>query len=230
MKNLNRYEDFINEGWFSDFINKSKLPQQWKDSWGAIGKSAIVKINKKAKENPNFSKSDYWTLITIIACENYTSEKQGMSDTAQSIYNRYNVPGKPYGKTIKEIILSKNQYEPVTIGKSKGADWDNIESMKDAINVYAKTKGVDGKVATEAILSAVEAQKNPTLSANAGKHVQSRTEFLATPPTSGSAAAPVERPSKEKNNSFFWNYAGKKYFYSKNDLTPKPKPQSVNLA
>ena len=228
MKNLNSYDEFINEGWFSDII--SKFTQGWKTVWGATGLSATKAVKVKAKVNPNFSKSDYWTLVTIIACENYTTEKQGMSDTAQSIYNRFNVPGKPYGKTIREIILAKNQYEPVGNGKAKGAKWDNIQSMKDAIEVYAKTKGVDIKKASEAIISAAQAQKDSTLSSNAGRHVQSRTEFLAKPPKPGGGAAkPVERPNKEKHNSFFWNYAGKKNFYAKNDLTAKPKPPSVNI-
>jgi len=228
MKNIEKYESFINEGWFSDII--SKFTKSWTDIWSKQGKIAIKASKKKAAANPNFSNSDYWTLITIIACENYATEKQGMSDTAQSIYNRFNVPGKPYGKTIKEIILSKNQYEPVTKGKAKGAKWDTIQSMKDAINVYAKTKGVDIKKATEAIVTATQAQKDLTLSSNAGRHVQSRTEFLANSPSGGGAAKPVERPAKEKHNSFFWNYAGKKNFYAKNDLAPKAKPQSVNLS
>jgi hypothetical protein len=227
MKNIEKYENFINEGWFTDAI--SKFTQGWKSLWGTTGISLSKAAKAKAKANPNFSKEDYWTLITIIACENYSTEKQGMSDTAQSIYNRFNVPGKPYGKTIKEIILSKNQYEPVTRGKAKGAKWDNIQSMKDAINVYSKTKGVDVKKATEAIVTATQAQKDSTLSSNAGRHVQSRTEFLASPPSSGGAVKPVERPAKEKHNSFFWNYAGKKNFYAKKDLSPKSKPQSVNI-
>lgn len=227
MKNIQKYENFINEGWFSDIV--SKFTNSWRGLWEKPAKIAIKAAKKKAAANPNFSKSDYWTLIAIIACENYTTEKQAMSDTAQSIYNRYNVPGKPYGKTIREIILSKNQYVPVTKGKAKGAKWDNIQTMKDAIEVYSKTKGFDIKKSTEAIVSAVQAQKDLTLASNAGRHVQSRTEFLENPPTSKTAVKPVERLAKEKNNTFFWNYAGKKNFYAKNDLIPKPKPQSVNI-
>ena len=57
MENLNKYEDFINEGWFTDFINNAKQPKQWKDAWGKIGKSTIKEVSKKVKTNPNFSKS-----------------------------------------------------------------------------------------------------------------------------------------------------------------------------
>ena len=102
--------------------------------------------------------------------------------------------------------------------------------MQDAIDVYAKTKGLDLKKAAAAISAAVEAQKNATLGTNAGKYVQSRTEFLTDKPTAPGAKSPVERPNINKNNAFFWNYAGKNHFYSKNDLKPKAKPDSVKVA
>lgn len=199
MENIEKYENFINEG-----------------------------IYNTGETNADFNKSDYWTLITIIACENYPKEKQGMSDTAQSIYNRYNVPGQPYGKTIKDIILSSGQYSPVSKGKSKGAKWGNIQSIENAIEVYRITKGVTKEEAKKAIDNAVLAQKDVTFGLNAGKHVQSRTEFLANPP-SGGAAKPVERVDKSKNNSFFWKYSGKKNFYDKKDFSAKSKPKSVNI-
>ena len=225
MKNLNRYDEFINEGWFRDLI--AKFAEGWKSTWGSAGLAATKVVKAKVKANPNFNKSDYWTLITIIACENYTTEKQGMSDTAQSIYNRFNVPGKPYGKTIREIILAKNQYEPVSKGKAKGAKWDNIQSMKDAIEVYSKTKGVDIKKATEAIVSAAQAQKDSTLASNAGRHVQSRTEFLAEAPNSKEAVGVVERTPKNANNAFYWRYEGKTVFYSKNLLAATAIPKNL---
>lgn len=200
MENIEKYENFINEG-----------------------------VYDTNEPNSDFNKSDYWTLITIIACENYPEEKQAMSDTAQSIYNRYSVPGQPYGKTIKDIILSSGQYSPVSEGKAKGAKWGSIQNIENAIEVYRITKGVTKEKAKKAIDNAVLAQKNVTYGSNAGKHVKSRTEFLANPPSSGGAVKPVERPEKEKNNSFFWNYAGKKNFYAKNDFSPKSKPKSVNI-
>ena len=196
---------------------------------GGAKKAAAVKKPKVAKKVP-IDNSEYWTLITIMACENFTDQKQGMSDTAQSIYNRLAVPNKPYGKTLKEIILAKGQYEPVTVGKKRGADWNNINSKDKAILVYMKTKKVDRNKASLAINNAIAAQKDVKLAKEAGKHVQSRTEFLANKPTSGGAAKPVERHDPKKNNAFFWNYAGKKNFYSKNDLLPKAKPGNVNVA
>jgi hypothetical protein len=32
------------------------------------------------KSNTPIDNSEYWTLITIMACENYSDQKQGMAD------------------------------------------------------------------------------------------------------------------------------------------------------
>ena len=212
---------YLREMTLKDFLTKSTKDIIDKDflSTSAV-KTDIAKQNK-------INKKDYWTLITIIACENFPDQKQGMADVAQSIYNRYHVSGKPYGKTISEIILAKSQYEPVTKGLKKGADWKNINDKTKAISVYMKTIGVDIKNATKAIESAISAQSNKTYMDNARSHVKTRTEFLANPPSAYSAVSPVERPEKNKNNSFFWNYAGKKTYYAKNDFSAKPIPPEV---
>jgi len=220
---------------FSEFesLNEAYKPQSGMDMLKtAISKatkdiSASIKAQKKKTPIDN---SEYWTLVTIIACENFPDNKQGMADTAQSIYNRLAVPKQPYGKTIKEIVLAKGQYEPVSVGKKKGADWNTINSKDKAIVVYMKTKGVDRTKASTAINNAMQAQKDLKLAKEAGKHVQSRTEFLANKPSSGGAVKPVERVSPKTNNAFFWNYAGKNNFYAKKDLNPKPKPGNVSIA
>ena len=191
---------------------------------------AASSVKTDVSQQNKINKKDYWTLITIIACENYTDQTQGMADVAQSIYNRYHVSGKPYGKTISEIILAKGQYEPVSRGIKKGADWRNITDKAKAISVYLKTKGVDIKNATKAIEAAISAQSGKDHIDKAKTHVKTRTEFLASSPTSSSAASPVERIVKDKNNSFFWNYAGKKDYYAKNDFTAKPIPPEVKTA
>ena len=172
---------------------------------------------------------DYWTLVTIIACENYTDQPQGMADVAQSIYNRFNTSGQPYGNSIAEIILSAGQYEPVKVGKGKGAKWDSIRSKEAAIQVYLKTKGVDRTKAEAAINTAVDAQKNSTLITNAKAHVGSRTEFLASAPTDSKAKGSTERTPSDKHNTFFWNYAGKTNYYDVKKLAATPKPDSVKI-
>jgi hypothetical protein len=153
-----------------------------------------------------------------------------MADTAQSIYNRFNVKGQKYGKTIPEIILASGQYQPVTTGKANGASWESINTKDKAIMVYMKTKGRDKEQATLAIEGAIAAQKDPTLIKNAQKFIGSRTEFLATKPTSKSAVSPVERTPEGKNNSFFWNYAGKTHYYDEELLAATAKPDTVNVS
>jgi len=215
---------YLKEMTLKDFLSRSTKDIIDKDFLAAS--SVKTDVSQQNKIN----KKDYWTLITIIACENYTDQTQGMADVAQSIYNRYHVSGKPYGKTISEIILTKGQYEPVSKGTKKGADWRNITDKNKAISVYSKTKGVDVKNATKAIEAAISAQSGKDHIDKAKTHVKTRTEFLASSPTSSSAASPVERIVKDKNNSFFWNYAGKKNYYAKNDFTAKPMPPEVKTA
>lgn len=215
---------YLREMSLKDFLTRNTKDIIEKDfletSSVKLDESLEAKINKK----------DYWTLITIIACENYTDNPQGMADVAQSIYNRYHVEGKPYGKTISEIILTKGQYAPVSEGTKKGADWKNITDKSKAISVYMKTKGVDSPTATKAIDKAVLAQSGKTYISQAKNHVKTRTEFLASSPTSSSAVSSVERSTKEKNNSFFWNYAGKNHYYDKKDFSPKSIPAEVKIA
>jgi hypothetical protein len=233
-KNIYSMKNILDFNQFSE-INEAYKPSSGMDYVknmirGGVKSAADFLKKPKVAKKTSIDNSEYWTLITIMACENFSDQKQGMSDTAQSIYNRLAVPNKPYGKTIKEIILAKGQYEPVSVGKKRGADWNNINSKDKAITVYMKTKKLDRNKATAAINNAILAQKDPKLAKEAGKHVQSRTEFLADKPKSGGAAKPVERQSPKTNNAFFWNYAGKTRFYAKNDLAPKPKPGNVNVA
>jgi hypothetical protein len=184
-----------------------------------------LNIPDEDKLHPNFKNKDYWTLIAVMAAENFPENSQGMADTAQSIYNRLNTPGQPYGKTIKDVIISKNQYEPVTIGKSKGAKWGEINSRAQAEEVYRITKGFTADQAKAAIETAVQAQKGKTFGTEASKWVGSRTEFLASKPKSGSAVGAKERSTKD--NAFFWNYAGKSELYSKGVTAATPKPDTV---
>lgn len=190
-----------------------------------LTKKEIVNVVPK-----NIDSQDYWTLITVIATENFSDNLQGMADVAQSIYNRFNIPNKAYGKSITQVILSKNQYEPVTIGLSNGAAWKYIKSKKTAISVYAKTKGVTREEATKVIDNAISAQKNPTMIKEAKKWVQTRTEFLSEPPTSKDSVGMVQRNPKEKNNTFFWNYQGKSHFWEGKKFVATQMPDSVNLA
>ena len=224
------WEDRKGKVWLKEMTAKDFLLKSTKSLIDQEFLSSTKSGEEIKRDLSKVAKKDYWTLITIIACENYADQPQGMADVAQSIYNRYHVKGKPYGKTIADIILAKNQYEPVTIGNKKGANWSNIDTKDKAIDVYMKTKGVDKKDATSVIETAIKAQSEASYVDGAKAHVKTRTEFLATPPTSSSAVGSTERSSTNKNNAFFWNYAGKENYFAKKDFSPKPIPNEVKTA
>ena len=209
--------------------------------WSAVtDKKIIADLNNQYRKNlankeigdivpKNINSQDYWTLITVIACENFLDNLQGMADVAQSIYNRFNIPNKAYGKSISQVILSTNQYEPVTKGLRKGAAWGYIKSKKTAISVYAKTKGVKKQEATQAIDNAIKAQKDPSMIKEARRWVQTRTEFLSDPPSDKDAVGIRQRKPKNTNNTFFWNYQGKSQFWFKEIFSATQMPDSVNV-
>lgn len=231
-----QYQAKSGEKYWHDVENKSSLNVlnlQYQKNLKAQGGAAKLK-KPETKGSLKHEGSDYWTLITIIACENfqssdYTGAKQAMADVAQAIYNRYNTPGQPYGKTIKEIILAPGQFQPVKDGIAKGASWRNIDNKEDAIGVYMKTKSRTREHAEAQIGDAIEAQGSSALRSNASKHVGSRTEFLAAVPSSKLAVGTVERSPEGFNNCFYWRYAGKNEFYNKDITSATTVPDSVKI-
>lgn len=230
MRNLSSFSEWsLNEGDPLKKVNLTAAQDATATKYTNQGAPKMaLEFSGGDKLHPNFKNKDYWTLITVMACENFMDNSQGMADTAQSIYNRVNTPGQPYGKTVRDVVLSKNQYEPVTIGKKKGAKWDTINSRAQAEEVYRITKGFTADQAKKAIETAVQAQMNTTLGDAAGKWVGSRTEFLASKPTSTKAVGAKERSTKD--NAFFWNYAGKSEYYDKGKKTATSKPDTVQRA
>ena len=230
MRNLQNFQDWsLNETNTDPLKGKIDItaPQDATATKFTTPQSPKIALDFSGEEklHPNFKNKDYWTLITVMACENYTDNPQGMADTAQSIYNRLNTPGQPYGKSIRDIIISKNQYEPVTVGKKKGAKWDTITTRAQAEEVFRITKGFTADQSKKAIELAVQAQMGKTLGDAAKKWVGSRTEFLASKPTSTNAVGAKERTTKD--NAFFWNYAGKSNLYDKGVTAATPKPDTV---
>ena len=151
------------------------------------------------------STADYWSLVAICAAENFKDNPQGMADVAQSIYNRLNTPGKPYGKSIKEIITAPKQYEPTFNNIS---DWKRINSKATAIVALRNSKKISAINSEEYINTSVQAINNPQYRQNSLDFIGTRTEFLADEPTSSQAKGVVQRTPDNKNNAFYWRYAG----------------------
>jgi len=189
----------------------------------ALSESQVkISIEPDVTPSSNTTVEDLWTLVAISAAENFYDNLQGMADVAQSIYNRFNAGG--YGKTIKQIILAPNQYEPVFKNK---ADWNAINSKQTAIVALQNSKNISSDVASKWIDNAYNAIKDANLRRNAALFVGSRTEFLASSPNSLKAEGMVEREPKNNNNSFYWRYNGKTVFYDKNIFIATPIPKNI---
>jgi hypothetical protein len=129
-----------------------------------VNTSGNVTVNGEVliKPVPTSPNSEFWTLVAISAAENHLNNRQGMADVAQSIYNRLRAGG--YGRTIKEIVTSKGQYEPTFKNTN---DWKLIVDKDTAITALKNSKGETQQVATTWIETAEAAIKNPTLKTNA---------------------------------------------------------------
>jgi len=172
---------------------------------------------------------DLWTLIAICVAENYIYYPQGISDVAQSIYNRLNAG--TYGKTLKDIILSPGQYEPVFRNYK---DWTNIVDRETAIIAYQNAKKISKEIASQHIDIGYNAITNPNLKLNSKQFVGSRTEFLAYSPKNKNAVGEIKRDKilyenklVDVSNTFFWNYSGKSQLYDKGKLAALPPPKNI---
>lgn len=148
--------------------------------------------------------ADYWSLVSICALE--AGVAQARADVAQSIYNRLATPGRPYGKTIKEIICKPNQYQPTFNNR---ADWLAINDQNTAIKALRNAKNWTEEVAKTKLYETILAINDESLKQNSRNFIESRTEFLAEAPTSNEAIGTVQRTPTNQNNAFFWRYAGK---------------------
>ena len=78
--------------------------------------------------------ADFWLLSLISLYEN--ANPQGAADVAQSIYNRMAYSGR----SAREIILAKNQYQPVGQYGSV-SDWNKVVDKESALNHVKKFPG-----------------------------------------------------------------------------------------
>jgi hypothetical protein len=115
--------------------------------------------------------ADFWSLVAIASLE--SGNPQGRADVAQSIYNR--LASKVYsGRTIKELILAKNQYQPTREGNANL--WASISDKQSAIAAVNSNPNGRGRAA-KMIEETASAIKNPTLQKDAAEWVGGRTDF-----------------------------------------------------
>jgi len=116
--------------------------------------------------------ADFWTLVAVASRED--GDPQAWADVAQSIYNRLG-SGAYSGKSIKELILGRKQYEPTWKFPKPGQtgipnpEWRDIKDAQSASAASGQSVAALSKVAS-AIL-------DPTLQKNAKEFIQGRTDF-----------------------------------------------------
>ena len=155
----------------------------------------------QSNENPQGTIADFWTLVSICSLE--AGIPQARADVAQSIYNRFYTPNQPYGITIKNIIINKGQYTPVSRNYN---DWVAISDAQTAIKAVkgSKPEWDETRVKKE-LQDTINSIKDRQLIENAKRFVETRTEFKSY----CEGDSPVEREPKNQNNCFSWQYAGK---------------------
>lgn len=167
--------------------------------------------------------ADYWSLMAICTLEAGVS--QARADVAQSIYNRLAVPGQPYGKSIKEIVVANKQYQPTFANRP---DWLAINDSQTAIKAIMYSKNWTIDKAKSELKNTVSTLNDKINQETARTFVSTRTEFLAQNPTSQQAVGVIQREPLSQNNSFYWQYAGKKLIDKVPPLPPDWK--SLNIS
>ncbi|MGA0083106.1 MAG: cell wall hydrolase, partial [Candidatus Nanopelagicales bacterium] len=118
--------------------------------------------------------ADFWAMAAVASLEN--SNPQGQADVAQVLYNRL-ASGKYTGKSIKELVIATNQFQPTREGDPKL--WAAISDKQSAIAAVAShPRG--RKNAASMVENAAANIKNPALQKSAAEFVGGRTDFSAT--------------------------------------------------
>lgn len=152
--------------------------------------------------------SDFWTLVAVASRED--ADSQGQADVAQSIYNRL-ASGAYTGKTIRELILARNQYQPTwdypngpKIGPGiPNPEWTAIKDAESAAAASGFDVNTIKKVASNIL--------NPNLQKNARDFIQGRTDFKAQ----NQGVTGISRSNR--GNVFGWHYN-----YRKNKIASVP--------
>jgi hypothetical protein len=179
-----------------DILNDLKKQLELKVIEGKAKEGATL-----SPEDGDFSVSggteDFWTLVAVASRED--ADPQGSADVAQTIYNRL-ASGAYTGKTIKQLITARNQYQPTwdyPNGPTQGSgnpnpEWLAIRDAESAAAAAGMEVGAIKKVAANIL--------NPTLQKNARDFIQGRTDFKAQ----GQGVTGISRSAR--GNVFGWHY------------------------
>ena len=201
----------------SDRITENNISENFIEnlSWSPAPKQPVMKMDTDSR--------DFNILAAISALE--SSSKQGQADVAQSIYNRLQDKGQPYGSTIHEVITRDYggkiaQYQPAYTDP-KGDEkqftapiWKAITDQDSAIDamMYYYEMSDKAKTRDQVLLefqNASLAIQNSELQMEAAKHVGGRTEFLAGKVKGDDVVDRGDGTSFDQHNAFFSEYGSR---------------------
>lgn len=159
--------------------------------------------------------ADYWSLIACCLLE---AGSTLAAEVAQCIYNRYGTPNRPYGSTIKGIVIAKWQFE-VAFNKSPrngnpAPAWKAIKNRDTAIKAVQYTKGGDYEAWGKELDKCEKTLKDPEAQKAALKLVGGRTGFRSKTTKMGKSKISVKQ-TKPNGNKFCWEKgtAGYRHYY-----------------
>ena len=201
----------------SDRITENNISENFIEnlSWSPAPKQPVMKMDTDSR--------DFNILAAISALE--SSSKQGQADVAQSIYNRLQDKGQPYGSTIHEVITRDYggkiaQYQPAYTDP-KGDEkqftapiWKAITDQDSAIDamMYYYEMSDKAKTRDQVLLEFENASlsiQNSELQMEAAKHVGGRTEFLAGKAKGDDVVDRGDGTSFDQHNAFFSQYGSR---------------------
>lgn len=202
---------------FSDIW--SSIMEKFDFGFGVKKEKTKTKPKTKPGRTIQGGDADFWSLAAVASLEG--ASPQGEADVAQVIYNRV-ASGVYGGKTIKDIILSPGQFQPVTYDGADLNKWKAITDRESAIAAVATHKGKGIETATKYVDEGAANIINPALQKSAAEFVGGRTDF-AVP--SAANKYPGGFGYVERHGHLFGWYVGPgSIAYGKTNPGPAPVP------
>jgi len=178
----------------------------------------------------NGSSADYWSLVALCTLENSTD--QGRADVAQSVYNRFASKKYSNGNSIKGLIISPGQYQPVSAAV---AEFNACNTKELAILAVMKAKGWDNATAANEINKTVSALNNQTLVNSSKSFIGGRTDFYSTSiqnvePYKSHLANGKNKNVTRDNQIFGWFVGPGAIAYGDTNPSAASKPDFNNVA
>lgn len=122
------------------------------------------------------SQAEAYRLAALAIMEAPT--RMGRLDVTQAVFNRINAPKvglAGYGRNVTGVLFAGGQFEPLF-----GVSSSEVTNREGAIQILRRKRGMSRKTAEQMLDQYLADIANPTMMANARKHVGGRTDFKGT--------------------------------------------------